>query len=402
MASAPRRPDLGHIRRRGVPRSREVIGRSVQTRSTYTVTPSRDGRATPQPLKEGRDGMTIVEAARTVTGGIDTHGEVHVAAVLDEVGVLLGTRSFPAEPDGYSALLAWLSDFGAISKVGIEGTGSYGAGVARHLARAGIAVVEVDRQNRQARRHSGKSDPLDAVEAARAVLSGRAHGKAKSRDGSVEAIRVLVVAKRSARAARVKALTQMRQLTFSAPDQLQSRLKGLPITQLVAAAQGLRPTRSPDVVTAATKASLSMLAHRVADLEDEISDLDTMITPLLEETAPELLAVYGVGIDAAAALLVAAGDNPERLRSEAAWAHLCGVSPLEASSGNVTRHRLNRGGDRQANRALWHIVITRLASDPRTQAYMERRVKDGRSKREAIRMLKRYVAREVYRYLPHG
>jgi len=346
--------------------------------------------------------MTIVEATRTVTGGIDTHGEVHVAAVLDEVGVLLGTRSFPAEPDGYSALLAWLSDFGAISKVGIEGTGSYGAGVARHLARAGIKVVEVDRQNRQARRHSGKSDPLDAVEAARAVLSGRAQGKAKSRDGSVEAIRVLVVAKRSARAARVKALTQMRQLTFSAPDQLQSRLKGLPITQLVAAAQGLRPTRSPDVVTAATKASLSMLAHRVADLEDEISDLDAMITPLLEETAPELLAVYGVGIDTAAALLVAAGDNPERLRSEAAWTHPCGVSPLEASSGKVTRHRLNRGGDRQANRALWHIVITRLASDPRTQAYMERRVKDGRSKREAIRMLKRYVAREVYRYLPRG
>jgi transposase len=346
--------------------------------------------------------MTIVEAARTVTGGIDTHGEVHVAAVLDEVGGLLGTESFPAEPDGYSALLAWLSGFGEVAKVGIEGTGSYGAGIARYLARAGIEVVEVDRQNRQARRQSGKSDPLDAVEAARAVLSGRAHGKAKSRNGSVEAIRVLVVAKRSARGARIKALTQMRQLTFSAPDQLQSRLKGLPIAQFVAAAQGLRPTRSPDVVTAATKAALSSLAQRVADLEEEISDLDAMITPLLQDAAPELLGVYGVGIDTAAALLVAAGDNPERLRSEAAWAHLCGVSPLEASSGKVTRHRLNRGGDRQANRALWHIVITRLASDPKTQSYMERRVKDGRSKRQAIRMLKRYVAREVYQYLPRG
>jgi transposase len=316
--------------------------------------------------------MTIVEATRTVTGGIDTHGEVHVAAALDEVGGLLGTESFAANPDGYSALVAWLRGFGEIVKIGVEGTGSYGAGVARYLARAGITVVEVDRQNRQARRQSGKSDPLDAVEAARAVLSGRAHGKAKSRDGSVEAIRVLVVAKRSARAARIKALAQMRQLTFSAPDQLQSRLKGLPIAQFV------------------------------ADLEDEIAELDAMITPLLEATAPELLGVYGVGIDTAAALLVAAGDNPERLRSEAAWAHLCGVSPLEASSGKVTRHRLNRGGDRQANRALWHIVITRLASDPKTQAYMERRVKDGRSKREAIRMLKRYVAREVYRYLPRS
>jgi transposase len=251
-------------------------------------------------------------------------------------------------------------------------------------------------------RTSRRGDLLDALEAARAAQSGRAHGRAKSRDGSVEAIRVLVVAKRAARGARIKALGQMRQLTFSAPDQLQSRLKGLPIAAFVAAAQGLRPTRSPDVITAATKASLSSLAHRVADLEAEIADLDAMITPLLKETAPELLGVYGVSIDTAAALLVAAGDNPDRLHSEAAWAHLCGVSPLEASSGKVTRHRLNRGGDRQANRALWHIVITRLASDPRTQAYMERRVKDGRSKSEAIRMLKRYVAREVYRYLPRS
>ena|SRR5664280_1317540 len=346
--------------------------------------------------------MTIVEAARTVTGGIDTHSEVHVAAALDEVGGLLGTESFEANPDGYSALLAWLSSFGDVTTVGVEGTGSYGAGLARFLTRAGVKVVEVDRQNRQARRQSGKSDPLDAVEAARAVLSGRADGQAKSRDGSIEAIRVLVVAKRSARGARIKALTQMRQLTYSAPDQLQSRLKGLPIPKFVSVAQELRPTRAADPVTAATKASLSSLAHRVADLEDEIARLDAMITPLLQASAPKLLAVYGVGIDTAAALLVAAGDNPERLRSEAAWAHLCGVSPLQASSGKVTRHRLNRGGDRQANRALWHIVITRLASDPETQAYMERRVKDGRSKKEAIRMLKRYVAREVYHYLPRG
>jgi transposase len=344
--------------------------------------------------------MTIVEATRTVTGGIDTHGEVHVAAALNDIGGLLGVETFEANPEGYMGLFTWLSAFGDVTKVGVEGTGSYGAGVARFLARAGVEVIEVDRQNRQARRQSGKSDPLDAVEAARAALSGRAHGQAKSRDGSVEAIRVLVVAKRSARSSRIKALTQMRQLTYSAPDQLQSRLKGLPIAQFVAVAQGLRPTRAADPVTAATKASLSSLAHRVADLEEEITELDARITPLLKATAPELLAVYGVGIDTAAALLVAAGDNPERLRSEAAWAHLCGVSPLQASSGKITRHRLNRGGDRQANSALWHIVITRLASDPRTQAYMERRVKDGRSKSEVIRMLKRYVAREVYRYLP--
>ena len=346
--------------------------------------------------------MTIVEAARTVTGGIDTHGETHVAAVLDEVGGLLGTESFEANPDGYSALFSWLAGFGAVGKVGVEGTGAYGAGLARFLARAGVEVIEVDRPNRQDRRRTGKSDPIDAVEAARAALSGRARGQAKSRDGAVEAIRVLVVAKRSARQARVKALTQMRQLTFTAPDQLQTQIKGLPAPQFIAAAQGLRPTRSADPVTAATKASLSSLAHRIGELDEEIAELDARITPLLEAHAPDLLNVYGVGIDTAATLLVTAGDNPERLRSEAAWAHLCGVSPLQASSGKVTRHRLNRGGDRQANRALWIIVISRLASDPATQAYMERRVKEGRSKREVIRILKRYVAREVYRYLPRG
>jgi transposase len=346
--------------------------------------------------------MTIVEAARAVIGGIDTHGEVHVGAALDEVGSLLGTKSFGATPEGNSALLSWLSDFGTVGKVGVEGTGAYGAGLARFLARPGVEVVEVDRPNRQARRRTGKSDPIDAVEAARAALSGRAQGHAKSRDGAVEAIRVLVVAKRSARQARAKALTQMRQLTFTAPDQLQSRIKGLPAPQFIAAAQGLRLTRSADRVMVATKASLSSLAHRIGALDEEIAALDARISPLLQAHAPELLEIYGVGIDTAATLLVAAGDNPERLRSEAAWAHLCGVSPLEASSGRVTRHRLNRGGDRQANRALWTIVISRLASDPETKAYMERRLKEGRSKREIVRILKRYVAREIYRTLPRG
>ena len=347
--------------------------------------------------------MTIVRSRAPVTGGIDTHGEVHVAAALDDVGGLLGTQSFGADPDGYSALLSWLQSFGCIGKVGVEGTGSYGAGIARFLAKAGVHVVEVDRQNRQARRQGGKSDPLDALEAARATQSGRAHGTAKSRDGGVEAIRVLVVAKRSARGARIKALTQMRQLTFSAPDQLQSKLKGLPIAAFVAAAQGLRPTRSPDVVTAATKAAFiagaSRRRPRRGDLRPRRHD-HAVARRDRPRAARRLWRRHRHR--GPRGPLVAAGDNPERLHSEAAWAHLCGVSPLEASSGKVTRHRLNRGGDRQANRALWHIVITRLASDPRTQAYMERRVKDGRSKSEAIRLLKRYVAREVYRYLPRA
>ena len=264
-------------------------------------------------------------------------------------------------------------------------------------------MVEVDRQNRQARRNQGKSDPLDAVEAARAAISGRASGVGKTKDGAVEAIRVLVVAKRSARQARVKAIVQMRHLGFTAPDQLHSRLKGLTVTALVAESARLHPTRSPDPVTAATKASLSSLAHRIQSLEAEIAELDEKLEPLLIATAPDLLALFGVGPDTAAALLMAAGDNPERLRSEAAWAHLCGVSPIPAGSGKTSGHlRHHQGGDRQANSALWRIVMVRIAHDPKTTHYFERRVKEGRTKRDVIRILKRYVAREVYRNLPRG
>src|SRR5271166_6376128 len=241
--------------------------------------------------------MAIIQTARAVTGGIDTHGEVHVVAALDEVGGLLGTDSFGADPDGYSALLDWLTGFGPVSKVGVEGSGAYGAGVARFLTRAGIEVIEIDRQNRQEWRRQGKSDPLDAVQAARATLSGRADGKAKSRDGAVEALRVLVVAKRSARQARVKALTQVRHLGNTAPDQLRCRMKGLSVPALVAEGAKFRPTRSTDPVTAATKASLSSLAHRIQALDREIAELDEMIDPLVAATAPDLLALFGVGPD---------------------------------------------------------------------------------------------------------
>jgi transposase len=347
--------------------------------------------------------MTIVEAARGVTGGVDTHLDVHVAAALDPLGGLLGTERFETNSAGYKALLAWLESFGDVTKVGIEGTGSYGSGLTRYLRRRGVEVIEVDRPNREERRRSGKSDPLDAVEAARSVLSGRASGSPKSRDGAVEAIRVLVVAKLSARQARVKALIQMRHLGFTAPEQLRCRLKGLSVQALVAEGVRLRPTRSPDPVTAATKASLSSLAYRISALDDELAALGERIEALLEATVPELLGLFGVGPDTAAALVMAAGDNPERLHSEAAWAHLCGVSPIPTGSGKKGgKFRAHQGGDRQANSALWRIVMVRIAHDPRTQVYFERRVKEGMTKHEVIRILKRYVAREVYRYLPRG
>jgi len=346
--------------------------------------------------------MTIVEGPRTIVGGVDTHLDVHVAAALDPLGGVLGVESFVASPQGYEAMLEWLGGFGMVSKVGVEGTGAYGAGLGRFLRRAGVQVVEVDRPNRQMRRTTGKSDPADAVEAARAVLSGRATGAPKSRDGNVEAIRALLVAKRSAREGRLRAVHQMRQLSYTAPDQLRSRLKGLSTTDLVDEAASLRVRSETEPVTAATKTALASLGRRVHALEDEAVTLDERLAELVTATAPSLLGLFGVGIDTAAMLLVAAGDNPERLRSEAAWAHLCGVAPIEASSGKVTRFRLNRGGDRNANQALWRIVMTRISFDPRTRAYMERRTKEGRSKREVIRVLKRYVAREVFKHLPRG
>jgi len=344
--------------------------------------------------------MTIIEAERPVTGGVDTHLDTHVAAALDPVGGLLGVESFSASAAGYGELLAWLRGFGPVSLVGVEGTGSYGAGLARHLRAAGVGVAEVDRPNRQARRRQGKSDPVDAVEAARAAQSGRALGAAKDRDGAVEAMRALVVARRSARSARVKSLNQIRHLSFTGPDQLRERLKGVSALCLAAEVASLRPRPGGDQVMFATKVALRSLGRRVLALEEEEGALDELLTELVTAGAPDLLALYGVGVDSAAALLVAAGDNPQRLRSEAAWAHLCGVAPIEASSGKVTRHRLDRGGDRQANAALWRIVMVRMRHEPPTRAYVDRRTAEGRSKLEIMRVLKRYVAREVYYYLP--
>jgi transposase len=244
------------------------------------------------------------------------------------------------------------------------------------------------------------SEPADAVEAARAALSGRAQGAGKTRDGNVEAIRALVVAKRSARSSKIKTLNQIRHLGFTASDDLRERFRGVSRQQLGAVAAGLRPRAGSDPVTFATKTALVTLGRRVLALDEEKERLEVLLAELVTKTAPSLLELHGVGVDTAAALLVAAGDNPDRLRSEAAWAHLCGVAPIEASSGKVTRYRLNRGGDRQANSALWGMVITRLRHDPRTQAYMQRRLGEGRSKPEIIRILKRYIAREVYRHLP--
>jgi transposase len=341
--------------------------------------------------------VAIVET-RAITGGVDTHADMHVAAALDPIGGLLGVQEFPVSAAGYSRLLGWLGGFGTVCLVGIEGTGSYGAGLARHMSAAGVRVVEVDRSGRQDRRRQGKSDPLDAVSAARAAQSGRARGAPEGRDGAVEAIRALMVAKRSARSERTQAISQARALIVTGPEDLRARFAAHATADLVTGLASLRP-RPGAVIGYHTRIALRELGRRAEFLDGQIACLDALIVPLVTGHAPGLLALHGVGSDTAALLLVAAGDHPGRLRSEAAWAHLCAAAPIPASSGKVTRYRLNPGGDRQASHALWRIVLTRMSAYPATLIYVERRTREGLSKKEIMRCLKRYVAREIYPHL---
>lgn len=344
--------------------------------------------------------MSIVGNPDAVVGGVDTHSEVHVAAAVDHVGGLLGVESFSTTRNGYRQLVSWLSSFGQLVLVGVEGTGSYGVGLSRYLTSAGIEVVEVDRPNRQTRHRKGKSDPVDAVSAARAALSGQATGSPKGRDGNVEAIRVLMIARRSAVDTRIETLNQLRHIVFTASPEIRSKLTGLTAISLANKASSLRP-RPADTVRYTTLVTIRALGQRVQYLREETKQLNRLLRPLIRDTAPGLLEVFGVGFDTAAKLLVAAGDNPERIRSEGAFAHLCGVAPLDASSGKQTRHRLNRGGNRQANSALYHIVITRMRHHQPTRDYVARRLAEGKTMGEIARILKRYAAREVFKHLPH-
>jgi transposase len=262
--------------------------------------------------------------------------------------------------------------------------------------------VEVDRPNRQKRRKVGKSDPTDALAAARAALSGEASVTPKGRNGPIEQIRVLMVARRSAHQQRIQSLNQLRHLVFTAPEEIRVRFKDRPKTGLVSEAANMRPRKGSDPVTYQTNLVIRNLARRIRGLNTEMADIDRMLTVLIEDTAPGLFDLYGVGVDTAASLLVTAGDNPERLHAEGAWAHLCGVTPLPASSGKTTtRFRLNRGGDRQANAALYRIVLTRMSSHQETRTYVARRREEGLNTAEIMRCLKRYVARQTYKHLPH-
>jgi transposase len=338
-----------------------------------------------------------VDGFEEVVVGVDTHRETHAACVLSLVGALLGARAFAATRAGYGELIAWAESVGRVRVVGVEGTGSHGAGLMRELVRRGIPVVEVNRSDEPKRRRRGKSDPIDAEYAARSVLAGTHAGEPKHRDGVVEAIRALRVARSGALKARTAARNQLRALVDTAPEELRGRLRDLGPVRLVRVCSRLRVSRAElHDPTIATQLALRSVARRCHALTAELEALDRELGPLVRVAAPALIALHGVGTDHAGQFLVTAGDNPERLASEAAFAALCGAAPVPASSGLSRRHRLSRGGDRQANRALYLIAVCRLRHCQRTRAYAARRTEEGLSKKDIIRCLKRYIARDVY------
>jgi transposase len=360
---------------------------------------------------KGAANLTTIGAERPDTEvavilGVDTHLDFHAAVAVDPLGRRLGESNVPTTVKGYERLLRWAKDFGPLrcAGVGVEGTSSYGAGLTRHLRAKGIEVLEVERpkhRRRSSRSNVEKSDPSDAERAARTVLAGEAWGvPKKSGDGRVEMIRALRAARRSAIKARTQAANQLQGLrVVTAPEQLLNRLRGLSTKELVSVASRFRLGDGPTDVPSATKFALRSVARRYEALSAEIAELDAHLDRLVAQAAPELVSLAGIGTDHAATLLIVAGDNPQRLGSEASFASLCGVPPIEASSGKVVRHRLNRGGNREANRALYMICLARMRRDRRTQKYVARRTAEGKSKREIIRCLKRYIAREVYRVL---
>jgi len=327
--------------------------------------------------------------------GVDTHTDTHAAVAIDQHGRRLDSIEVEANRAGYRELLAWAHRLGTLSAVGVEGTGSYGVGLSRFLTAAGVMVIEVGRVNRQHRRRYGKSDPADAEAAARAVLSGEANGVPKSRDGIVESIRTLHVVKRSAIKARTQAANQMANLIVTAPDTTRAELRGLSALKRARRAAKWRPGTGHDPATV-TRRAIRTLARRWLDLTDEITAHNHDLDELVALAAPHLVAEHGVSRDVAAKLLIAVGDNPDRIRTESSFAALCGVNPVSASSGKTNRHRLNRSGDRQANNALWVIAMVRLRSDPTTRAYSQRRKEEGLSHREIVRCIKRYLARRLY------
>ena len=341
--------------------------------------------------------MTVSARPEAVAvGGADTHADTIHAAVITALGREVADQEFPTTAVGYRAAIAFWTSHGPIDQVGIEGTSSYGAGLAAAATKAGFQVIEVNRPSRADRRRQGKSDPLDAYHAARAVLSGRASSDPK--DQSVEAIRSLHNTRRSAIKARTAATNQITAMLVTTPEAIRAKYRALKGQPLITALSKCR-TAIADPVNGAVLTALKTLAQRHQFLTTQADELTVLIDGLVTTANPGLRAAYGVGPDTAAQLLITAGANPDRLRSEASFAALCGVCPVPASSGKTTRHRLSRGGDRHANYALYRIALVRMSHDPATKQYVARQVAAGRTKTEILRMLKRAIAREIHRLL---
>jgi len=335
----------------------------------------------------------------TVIVGVDTHKDLHVAVAITGLGAPLGTFTVPVAAAGYRQLLQWAEAFGPVQAFGIEGTGSYGAGLSRALRSKGYRVIEVDRPNRRLRRQRGKSDAIDAEAAARAVLSGEARTCAKSGDGDVEMIRHLKIVRDTAMKSRTQAMITLKTLIVNAPQDLREQF--ITITGRIALVRALAALRPGSInsTTASAKTALRMLARRWLSLNAEIRELDDALEVLVRPKAPSLMSSPGIATGTIAEMLIVLGDNPERIRSDAALAKLCGVCPIPASSGKTTRHRLNRGGNRKANAALHRVAIVRMRCHPATKAYIERRTGEGKSLRDIRRCLKRYIAREIFNSL---
>ena len=343
---------------------------------------------------------STISADNEVIVGVDTHADQHTAVAIDGLGRRLDSVEIPTTARGYRDLVRWANTLGRFERAGVEGCGAYGAGLARHLSKEGIDVVDVDRPNRQWRRRHGKSDTADAEAAARAVLAGDATTLPKVTTGTVEAVRVLHLTRRSAVKAKTQAGNQIKDLVLTAPDALRSQLRDRTTRQRVRICAAWRPGPVCDPTSAARRA-LHDLARRWQQLDTEIKALEADLLRLLRELVPSVLAENGAGIDVAAKLVIAAGENPQRLRSEASFAALCGTSPVERSSGKQTGHRLNQGGNRQANNALHTVVLHRWRTCPETRAYIARRRAEGKSDRAIRRCLKRALARRMHRLLIH-
>lgn len=336
-------------------------------------------------------------ASRAVVIGADTHLDtVHLAA-LSPTGAPVADAQFPTRPAGYYLAVKWAQSFGTVLRAGVEGTSSYGAGLTRALQDAGIEVAEINRSDRAARRRQGKSDPLDAYSAARAALAG--HGLAVPKDEHTTALRALLTARRGAVKARTAAINQIKSLLIAAPAELRERHRRHTTTTLIRALARCRPATHDDPTSVAVLIGCKALAQRILFLEDQDRTLTAELDRVVTAINPGLRAAYGVGPDTAAQLIVTAGTNPHRLRNEAAFAMLCGAAPIPASSGKTNRHRLSRGGDRAANNALHRVALVRMSSDDRTRAYVNAQLAKGRSKLDILRLLKRALAREIFRLL---